>query len=277
MQPGTGLLLLVASGLLAACGNTGRVMSGAVAGVSAAGSMAVGAVGAVGGAAVSAASFVVGAGAQAVGAAGSAATGGIASAVGASGTAAEGGTQTEPTVTRASAASGSAAEAAAGASGGGAMQVEAVAAAGALGASLAGLEILDQAGREGTYRAGELLSTQRQPADRCALQVFLGVAGEFGFAQGARFAVWLGERVRAEGARTTFSGMLMLADSMTRDISDAAREAQGMAADLLGFEDEATLRQTISVANDIRNRCPAGAAGQLAKMLETEAEESPSI
>jgi hypothetical protein len=154
--------------------------------------------------------------------------------------------------------------------------VEVAVVAGAAGASLAGLEILHQTGRDGTYRAGELLSAHRPPADRCALQVFLGVAGEFGFAQGARFAVWLGERVREEGERNAFAGMLMLADSMARDITDGARRAEIATAELLGFEDDATMRHTLAVANDVRARCPAGAAGQLAKLLVDDEAETPA-
>jgi hypothetical protein len=265
MEQGMRLLLLGAAMLLAACGNTGRVAGVAAAGLSTAGSLAVGAASAVG----SAASFVAGAGVQAVGAAGSAAAGAL------TGSAAAAPEVAAPAA-MASAEPGLAAGTVAATAGGGAPALEVAAAAGVAAASLAGLEILHQAGRDGTYRAGELLSDQRPPADRCALQVFLGVAGEFGFAQGARFAVWLGERVREERERNAFAGMLMLAESMARDIADAAREARLAAGGLIGFEDDETMRHTLAVANDMRARCPAGAAGQLAKLLTQTEEETPA-
>jgi len=94
-------------------------------------------------------------------------------------------------------------------------------AAGTAAASLARVEILRRTGRDGSCRASELLAGPRPPADRCALQVFLGGTGESGFAQGTRFALWLGEGVRDAGERHAFSGMLILADSMAREVGAA--------------------------------------------------------
>ena len=80
--------------------------------------------------------------------------------------------------------------------------------------------------------------------------------------------------MRDAGERHAFSGMLMLADSMARDVAAAAREAQVVTAEILGFEHEEEMRHTLAVANDLRLRCPAGAAARLAGLLaEEEAEE----
>jgi hypothetical protein len=245
-------LLLAAALLLGACGNTGRVVGLAAAGVSAVGSVAVGAAGAVGSAAVGVASV----GAQAVGAAGAAVAGGVASVAGAGASAGAG-----------AGAAGSGGAAGAAASAGAA---ELALGAGTVAGAAAMQDILHQAGREGSDRAKELLAAQRPASDRCALQMFLGVAGEFGYAQGARFALWFSERVRAEGQRNAFAGALMVADSMAREITLAARDAQLVTAEWLGFEDEDEMRHTLAVANDLRTRCPAGAAGRMAALLTEE-------
>jgi hypothetical protein len=261
MRIGALAALLGGCVVLAGCGNTGRVMGGVVAGASAVGSMALGLASTAAGAGVSAAGSLAGAGVQAAGAV-------VAPAAGAVGTASAtqaAGTPTDPVGSRADGV-----EPAAQSASGGGGDATAVAALGSAGAALLGLQILEAAGQQAVPRAQDLLSKERRPVDRCALQVFLGVAGTAGHAQGARFAVWLGDRARDHGQSEALASLIRLADEIADAVRAQAQQVRLSAAEILGVDSEDSVQDSLGIANDLKRRCPASAARRLTELLEEE-------
>jgi hypothetical protein len=141
---------------------------------------------------------------------------------------------------------------------------------GAVGATLLGLQILETAGQQAVPRARHLLAKERRPVDRCALQMFLGVAGTVGHAQGARFAVWLGDRARDHGQSEALASLIGLADEIADAVRAKAQRLRLSAAEILGVDSEDTVRESLGIANDVKRRCPSSAAGRLTELLEDE-------
>lgn len=132
-------------------------------------------------------------------------------------------------------------------------------------ATLAGLRLLDTAGRAAMARAEALLAAPGAEGDHCALRAVLAVGERAGPADGARFALWLHDRIRARAAAAP--GVAEVAAGILGTLREGAAEAGVEAARLAEFPEATRLAEHLALARATPRGCGGEGAARLGEWL----------